>query len=237
MIKAIAFDNDPAALEVIKDYCNRIGYINLLKTFTNPIEAGRYIANYPIDLVFTDIYSGTTPGLNLRQMAHRDTMVIFATANAEFAIEAFNQNALDYLLKPFSFDRFLQAAEKAKAYYRFIHQNTSRSQQDISLRVDYALMKIPLSKIIYIEGMDDYIRIYLHDQKPVITRMTMKALEQKLPMHEFARVHRSYIVQVNKISFVRNKVVYIDKFEIPVGICYEQKFYAAINNVSASISA
>jgi DNA-binding LytR/AlgR family response regulator len=176
-------------------------------------------------------------GLKFRKIVPPDTMVIFATAHAEFAIEAFNLNALDYLLKPFSFERFLSSAEKAKSYYKFIHQNASRSLENILLRVDYSLMKVELSKIIYIEGMDDYIRIYMHDQKPVITRMTMKALEEKLPKNEFARVHRSYIVPVNKIDFVRNKVVHIDKYEIPVGICYEQKFYNAINNAGSTVNA
>ncbi len=112
-----------------------------------------------------------------------------------------------------------------------------RSPENISLRVNYALMKVELSKIIYIKGMDDYIRIFMHDQKPVITRMTMKALEEKLPKKEFSRVHRSYIVPVNKINFVRNKVVYIDKYEIPVGICYEEKFYNTITNPGSAMNA
>ncbi len=237
MIKAIALDDEPPALEIIKKFCEQTGYIDLLKTFTKSDEALRYTNNYPVDLVFLDINMPSVSGLKFREMLHPDVMIIFATAHAKHAIEGFNLNALDYLLKPFSFERFLQAAEKAKANYKFLHQNAMRRPENISLRVDYSLMKVALSKIIYIEGMDDYIRIYMNDQKPVITRMTMKALEEKLPKNEFARVHRSYIVPVNKINFVRNKVVHIDKYEIPVGICYEKNFYNALNNPGDSLSA
>ncbi|MEO5683946.1 MAG: LytTR family DNA-binding domain-containing protein [Chitinophagaceae bacterium] len=235
MIKAIALDDEPPALELIKKYCGQTGYINLLKTFTKTDEAARYIANYPVDLLFLDINMPAVTGLKFRQLAAPGTMVIFATAYSEFAVEGFNLNALDYLLKPFDYKRFLQAAEKAKAKHKFIYQNPLCSPQNISLRVDYSLMKVQLSSILYIEGMDDYIRIYMRDQKPVITRMTMKALEKRLPGNEFARIHRSYIVPVNKIDFVRNKVVHIDKYRIPVGICYKEKFYHAINNSSGII--
>jgi len=237
MIKAIALDDEPPALELLKKFCSQTGYMDLLKTFTNPDEALRYLNNYPVDLVFLDINMPSVSGLKFRKLIHANTMVVFATAHAAYAIEGFNQNALDYLLKPFSFERFLQTAEKAKAHHTFIHQNIARRPENISLRVDYSLMKVPLAKIMYIEGMDDYIRIYMHDQKPVITRMTMKALEEKLPRDEFARVHRSYIVPVNKINFVRNKVVHIDKYEIPVGICYEQNFYNALNNTGSPVTA
>jgi len=232
MIKAVALDDEPPALELIKKFCGQTGYIDLIKTFTKTEEAARYLNNYPVDLLFLDINMPSVSGLKFRKLVPPGTMVIFATAYSEFAVDGFNLDAVDYLLKPFSFNRFLQSAQKAKASYTFVHQRKTGGAASISLRVDYSLMKVPLSNILYIEGMDDYIRIHMQDQKPVITRMTMKALEEKLPKNEFARVHRSYIVPVNRINFVRNKVIYIDKYEIPLGICYEQNFYTVINNTA-----
>ena len=237
MIKAVALDDEPPALELIKKFCRQTGYIDLVKTFTKTDEASRYLNNYPVDLLFLDINMPSVSGLKFRKLVPPDTMVIFATAYSEFAVDGFNLDALDYLLKPFSYGRFRQSAEKAKANYAFVHQRKAGGPANISLRVDYSLMKVSLSNILYIEGMDDYIRIYMQDQKPVITRMTMKALEEKLPKNEFARVHRSYIVPVSRINFVRNKVIYIDKYEIPLGICYEQNFYTVINNTGNIVTA
>jgi DNA-binding LytR/AlgR family response regulator len=236
MITAIALDDEPPALELIKKYCAQTGFINLLKCFTKTSEAAGYLNNYPVDLLFLDINMPAVSGIKFRQQVPEGTMVIFASAYSEYAVDAFTHNALDYLLKPFSFERFLQSAEKAKTRYRFMQQYAAGKQASISLRVDYSLVQVPLSKIIYIEGMDDYIRIFLRDQKPVVTRMTMKTLEDKLPRNEFARIHRSYIVPVDKIDFVRNKVVHIDKYKIPVGICYEEKFYNTINKSCSAVT-
>lgn len=236
MITAIALDDEPPALELLKKYCAQTGFINLLKCFTKTGEAAGYLNNYPVDLLFLDINMPAVSGLKFRQLVPEGTMVIFASAYSEYAVDAFTHNALDYLLKPFSFERLLQAAEKAKARYHFMRHHTVNKPATISLRADYSLVQVTLSKIIYIEGMDDYIRIFLRDQKPVITRMTMKALEDKLPKTEFARVHRSFIIPVNKIDFVRNKVVHIDKYKIPVGICYEEKFYNTINNGCSAVT-
>lgn len=236
MITAIALDDEPPALELIKRYCGQTGFITLLKCFTKASEAAGYLNNYPVDLLFLDINMPAVSGLKFRQQVPQNTMVIFASAYSEYAVEAFTHNAVDYLLKPFSFERFLQSAEKANTRYRFMQQTAANKAACLSLRVDYSLVQVPLSKIIYIEGLDDYIRIFLRDQKPVVTRMTMKALEDKLPKTVFTRVHRSYIIPVNKIDFVRNKVVHIDKYKIPVGICYEEKFYHTINNSCSAVT-
>ena len=228
MIKAVALDDQPQALERIREFCGQTSHIECLKTFTNPAEALRYINNYPVDLLFVDINMPSVSGPVFRKMIPPATMIVFATARSEYAIEAFNLNVLDYLLKPFSFERFLQSVEKAKYHYTFIHQHALQKQENISLRADYALVKVPLSKILYIEGMDDYIRIYMSDQKPVISRLTLKAVAEKLPKHEFIRVHRSYIVPLDKIKSVRNKLISIGTREIPVGNIYEEKFYGMI---------
>jgi DNA-binding LytR/AlgR family response regulator len=236
MIRAIALDDEPPALELLKRYCANAGNIQLQKCFTRPVEAASYLAQYPVDVIFLDIDMPGTSGMQFLQQVPAGTMVVFATAHSAYAAAAFDCTALDYLLKPFGYERFLQTIQKA-IVARHKQLNAPQQQQNIALRVNYALVKLPLANIMYIEGLDDYLRIVLQDQKPAITRMTMKAMEEKLPENGFTRVHRSYIIPVNKIDFVRNKTVYIDKYRIPIGVCYEEKFYNTIKRSCEPASA
>jgi DNA-binding LytR/AlgR family response regulator len=225
MIKAIALDDEPLALDVIKSFCHLTDYIDLVKTFSRSEEAMNYVSNFPVDLLFLDINMPSISGLDFKKQINTKTMVIFTTAYSEFAIEGFNLNAIDYLLKPFTPERFLQATEKAKAYYQFLHQNVLAKPEHIAIRVNYVLTKVTLADIVFIEGLDDYLKIHLRGQKPLITRMTMKAILEKLPQSDFVRVHRSYIVPLSKIETVRNKFIVIEGEEVPIGISYEKRFY------------
>jgi two-component system, LytTR family, response regulator len=228
MIKAIALDDEPPALDVIESFCNLTDYIDLVKTFTRDGEAMKYLTNFPVDLLFLDINMPSISGLDFKKQVEAKTMVIFTTAYSEFALEGFNLNAVDYLLKPFTFERFLQAAEKAKMQYQFLHQNALVKPEYISIRVGYSLVKLALANIVFIEGLDDYLKIHLKGQKPVVSRMTMKAILEKLPQSDFVRVHRSYIVPLAKIESVRNRVIFLrdnNEEEIPLGTRYESKFY------------
>lgn len=228
MIKAIALDDEPPALDVIQSFCSLTDSIDLVKTFTRPEEAMKYLANFPVDLLFLDINMPSISGLDFKKEVEDKTMVIFTTAYSEFAVEGFNLNAVDYLLKPFTPERFLQAAEKAKAQYQFLHQNALAKPEYISIRTGYSLVKVALADIVFIEGLDDYLKIHLAGQKPVVSRMTMKAILEKLPQSDFVRVHRSYIVPLAKIEAVRNRVIFLKdakEEEIPLGNSYENKFY------------
>jgi len=225
MIKAIALDDEPPALDVISSFCSLTNYIDLVKTFTRAEEAMKYLLNFPVDLLFLDINMPSISGLDFKKKLKFQTMVIFTTAYSEFALEGFNLNAVDYLLKPFTSERFLQAAEKAKAYYQFLHQNVMAKPDYINIRIDYALVKVFLADILFIEGLDDYLKIHLSKTKPLVSRMTMKAILEKLPQSDFVRVHRSYIVPVTKIQTVRNKLIFIGEEEIPIGTSYESRFY------------
>lgn len=227
MIKAIALDDEPPALDVIKSFCNQTDSIDLVKAFTKAEEAAKYLANFPVDLLFLDINMPSISGLEFKKQVSLTTMVIFTTAYSEFALEGFNLNAVDYLLKPFTLERFTQAVEKANAYYLFLHQNAAAKPDHILVRVDYSLVKIALTDVVFIEGLDDYLKIHLKAQKPVVTRMTMKGLLEKLPQSEFLRVHRSYIVPLSRIEAVRNKTISIGNEEIPISASYEEKFFEA----------
>jgi DNA-binding LytR/AlgR family response regulator len=166
-------------------------------------------------------------GLDLAKRIPQQSMVIFTTSYTEYAVESYSLNAVDYLLKPYTFARFQQAIEKAEAVQRF--QQNER-QQYLILRVDYSLIRIAMPDILFIEGLDNYLKVHIRNQSPIVVRMTMKALQEKLPDNEFVRVHRSYIVAIGKISSIRNKMIFIGEEEIPLGTSHEKAFYALFNS-------
>lgn len=228
MIKAIALDDEPLALEILQNLCSDIEYVDLQKTFTKSEEAFKYLRKYPVDLLFLDIDMPSISGLDFYRKLPHKTMVIFTTAYSEYAVEGFTLNATDYLLKPISLSRFQQAVEKA--FQQWKTQNQNSEQQYLFIRADYSLMKILFSDILYIEGLDDYLKIHIQNQKTVVTRMTLKVILQKLPVNEFIRVHRSFIVSISKIDKIRSKIIYINDKEIPVSASYETIFFALFNN-------
>lgn len=224
-INAIAIDDEPPSLKVIEVFCRDFDFIELQKTFTRTDEAQKYLRKYPVDLLFLDIQMPSLSGIELYKSIEQDTMVIFTTAFSEYAVEGFNLKALDYLLKPFTRERFAQAADKARDHFRHLKQTAGDDQDCLYLRADYSLKKIPFSDILYIEGLDDYIRIWMEGRKPLVARMTMKAVMEKLPARHFIRVHRSYIVPFRAIQQVRNKVISIGDMDITIGSSYEEAFF------------
>lgn len=226
MIHAIAIDDEPLALSVIENFCNKTEGIELQKTFTGPNEAVRYLDEFPIDLVFLDINMPGLNGIELIKKTTQNTLVIFTTAYSEYAVESYNLNAIDYLLKPFTYDRFRQSVKKAIEYREAIEKN--KPSHSIFVRADYSLLKIDLMDILYIEGLDDYLRIYTTRHKPIVTRMTMKSILEKLPDDQFIRIHRSYIIPLQKIESIRNKVVIVGGKSISIGQSYESDFFSRI---------
>jgi DNA-binding LytR/AlgR family response regulator len=227
MIKAIALDDEPPALDILQSFCDKIEYVDLQKTFTKSEEAFKYLKKYPVDLLFLDINMPSISGIDFFKNLPHKTMVIFTTAYSEYAVEGFTLSATDYILKPFSFSRFQQAVEKAFSQWKL--QNQDPEQLYLFIRADYSLIKILFSDILYIEGLDDYLKIHIQNQKTIVARMTLKAILQKLPVPEFIRVHRSFIVPISKIEKVRNKIIYINQEEIPVSASYESAFFVLLN--------
>jgi len=225
MIRALAIDDEPPALKVIENFCRRSGLVTLDKTFTKPHDALKHLNNFPTDLLFLDIQMPSLSGIDFYKEVKQDAMVIFTTAYSDYAVEGFNLSAVDYLLKPFTYDRFVQAVTKANEYYTYKHQNKTEAPQYLFIRADYSLVKVALKDIIYIEGLDDYLKIYTGPDRPIVARMTMKAILEKLPVNDFIRVHRSFIVPFQRIRNVRNKVISLGNIEIPVGISYEKAFF------------
>lgn len=228
MIRAIAIDDEPLALSIIQAFCQNINTICLLQTFTSTSEAKRYLQNNPVDLLFLDIQMPGKSGIDFLATVQQKKMVIFTTAFSEYAVDGFNLNAIDYLLKPFTEKRFLQALDKAINYQKYLINASAINQQPeyLLVKADYSLHKLPVDDIVYIEGLDDYIRIVTYSQKPIVARLTLKSVMERLPDAKFERVHRSYIVALKAIRHVRNKIIFLSQKEIAIGGNYEAAFFA-----------
>lgn len=225
MMNAIAIDDEPLALTVIKSLCDKNDNINLQRTFTQPSEALRYLHKYPVDLIFCDIQMPAMTGINLVKALRQKTMVIFTTAFSEYAVVSYELNAIDYLLKPINLKRFTQAISKAQEYFDYINKQDQSVDKNIFVRADFNLVKIPLSDILYIEGLADYLKIHIKDRKTIVARMSMKDMIEKLNSIDFIRVHRSYILPFNKIEAVRGTTIFIGDKEFPIGRTYADDFF------------
>jgi DNA-binding LytR/AlgR family response regulator len=225
MINAIAIDDEPLALTVLQLLCNKSESIHLQKTFTQPTEAVKYLRKFPADLIFCDIQMPSMTGLSLVRSLQQNTMVIFTTAFSEYAAVSYELSAIDYLLKPINQKRFTQAIAKALEYFDYIHRKDQGADKHIFIRADFSLAKIPLADILYIEGLADYLKIYIKDRKTIVARMPMKDMMGKLPSADFIRVHRSFILPFSKIEVVRGTTIFIGDKEFPVGRTYAEDFF------------
>ena len=228
MINTIAIEDEPLALSLIKGYIEKTPFLKLVAAFENPLEAIEFIENEDVDLIFLDIQMPGMTGTELARVLKNGPKIIFTTAYEKYALEGFKLNAVDYLLKPFSYEEFLKAAKKAEKTIAL----ESRKMPDLEIKNDflfikseYKIRRINFDEIHYIEGLKDYIKIYLKNEKtPILTQSTLKALEQKLPESKFMRVHRSYIVNLESIKIIeRNRIVFGD-LRIPVTDQYKDKF-------------
>jgi two-component system, LytTR family, response regulator len=224
----MAIDDEPLALEILKKYIAKIYFLDLKGTFTDPFEAKKVLDENPVDILFLDIQMPDINGIEFSKTINKkNTAVVFTTAYSEYAVDGFNVDAIDYLLKPIEYDRFLKSVYKAKEYVDYLG---SQEMQDgyIFVKSDYQMVKINLKDILYIEGLDDYIKIYL-PQKSILTLMTLKTIAQKLPSKEFLRIHRSYIVPVTRIENISKSKIKIADKEIPIGVSYSESFFAAMD--------
>lgn len=223
MIKAIALDDESLALKIIENYAGKIENLSLEKTFNIQSEAQKHLNKYPVDLIFLDIEMPSRNGMDFYKSISQNIKVIFTTAYSEYAVDAFSINAIDYLLKPFSFDRFKAAVDKVKV------NNESADVKYLSIRADYKLHKINFDDIILIEGLDDYIQIHLADHSKITARSSMKNILEKLSEKDFIRVHRSYIVPINLIKTIVNRNIHIGEFIIPIGETYKDTVMKLVN--------
>lgn len=218
-LKAVAIDDEPLALEVIRQYCMQYTGIDLLQTFDNAIAGLDYIDQHKPDLLFIDIDMPDINGIDLVNRIQSKPMIIFTTAYKEFALEGFELEAVDYLLKPFGFERFEKAVQKAFSQYK-VHKSTTKAAH-IFVYSEYRMLKIDLDNIIYIESLDDYIKIHLTNGKPVMTLMPLKKITEDLPADQFMRIHRSYIAAAKYISALSGrKIILTNGVALPVSESY-----------------
>ena len=221
MMRTIALDDEPPALQVLAQFCQQLDFLDLGHTFTQPSQALVHLHQQPVDLLFLDVELPTLSGLDLHRLVPCDTLVIYTTAYAEHAVESYTLNAVDYLLKPFSFARFQQAACKAWEQYRCRQQGGIAPAQYLHLRVGYDWQRVALADLLYVQAVDDYITLHLTMGKPLLVRMTLKILLARLPTTDFVQVHRSYIISLTHLERVHHRRLLVGGTEIPVGSTYE----------------
>lgn len=243
-MNCLAVDDESLALDLLEDNIRKVPFLNLVARCRNAFEAVEHLRREAIDLVFLDIQMPGLTGVQfLQSLGPNPPMVIFVTAYEEYALEGFNLDVVDYLLKPVSFERFLKAVNKAHELHHLraaghaaeapVETPDAASGNPVGdylfVNADYSLVKIRLSDITYVEGLKDYVKIYQEGHtRPVITRLTMKALEEKLPAGRFLRVHKSYIVSLDKIESIRNLRIKIGAMQIPVSEHYSEAFFRAL---------
>jgi len=235
MIKCLLIDDEPLALDLLENYVKSIPFLKLTGKCNSAITAIEIIEEEDIDLIFTDIQMPNLSGMEFSKMIlNRDIKIIFTTAFEEFALESYKVNAIDYLVKPISYPEFFSAANKAKEQIlnkpRSI-ESTSFVDDYIFVKSDYKLIKIDLKDLIYIEGLKDYVKYYtVHSEKPILSLKSMKSLEEELSAKNFMRVHRSFMVNLKKITIIaRNRIVFGEKY-IPVSEKYKDNFQNFINS-------
>ena len=242
MISCIAIDDEPMALEVIERYCDKTDLVQLKATFREPLKAIEYLNSEQADLIFLDINMPDISGMQLLQTLPAKPMVIFTTAYSNYAVESYELNAVDYLLKPIAFDRFFKAAQKAQGILRPVATIVAapepppaapQPQQDFSndfifVKSEYKIQKVYLNQILYIEGLKDYISIFT-DTERIITLQNMKKMEETLPENHFVRVHKSYIVALSKIDSIERSRISIGDKVIPIGDTYRDHFFKLID--------
>lgn len=219
-LKCVAIDDELPALQLMQKYIADHPQLQLVQTFTDAVSASEYLKQTAIDLLFVDINMPDITGLDLVRSLSHPPMIIFTTAYKKFAIDGFELDAVDYLLKPISFERFAKAVQKAADYFQYKSKTVATEEEVLMVFSEYQLVKINCSTIEYIESLDDYIRIHCNNGKPVMTLMTLKAVMEKLPA-AFKRIHRSYIVNSGKIKSASNRKLKLEAgTELPVSESY-----------------
>lgn len=234
MLRCIAIDDEELALELLEDNIKKLPFLQLVATCSNPLEAIKVLQEQPVDLIFLDIQMPGLTGLQFIQSFPTQCMFILITAYEKYALEGYNLNVVDYLVKPVELDRFVKACNKALE----LHQLRSRSNTAsiapatdyIFVNVEYSLLKLMLSDILWVEGLKDYIKIHLRSSsKPVVTRLSMKSMEEQLSPAGFLRVHKSFIVGKQWITAIRKNSLFVGDIELPIGESYKEALEAFVN--------
>lgn len=240
IITCMIIDDEPLAVSLLESYVNKTPFLELKGTYNSAIEALEEINKNSIDLLFLDIQMPELSGMEFSRMLPENIRIIFTTAFEQYALDSYKVNALDYLLKPISYPDFLKSSQKALQWYEMFNNKHAAEPsaeivepESLFIRADRKLIQVELDRILYIEGLKDYVKIYIEGQAhPILSLMTMKSMEELLPESRFIRVHRSFIVQPEKIRVIeRNRIVFGKEY-IPISDSYKEKFIEFISRRS-----
>lgn len=228
-LSCFIIDDEPLALGLLESYVSKTSFLKLTGKFSSAIAAVSAVQSSPPDVLFLDIQMAELNGIEFAKLVPEKSRIIFTTAFQQYALDSYKVNALDYLLKPFSYSDFLSAANKAMQWFQLSViapvEMIKSSKDYIFVKSDYRLVQVELSKILYIEGLKDYLKIYIEGEiQPIISHITMKAMEEMLPGNQFMRVHRSFIVQCKKIKVIEHNRIVFGKTHIPVSDSYKEAF-------------
>ena len=241
MIRCIIVDDEPLAVTQLEKYVERVPFLVNVGSCSSAAEAMEVLAGGNVDVMFVDINMPDIDGRPLVRSLTNPPMVVFTTAYPEYAVEGFKVCAVDYLLKPIAFDDFLKAANKVNEMYTLRGASVSLSEpvssdtgvcgDSLFVKSDYRILRVPIDSIVYVESMSEYVRIYVDgQQKPIISLLSMKKIEEALPVESFMRVHRSYIVNLNRIREVsKMRIVYGGDVYVPIGDMYKDTFFEYID--------
>jgi two-component system, LytTR family, response regulator len=204
-LKCVAIDDEPLALQLIKEYAGKFSELRMVQTFDDAINGADFLRNNEIDLLFIDINMPDVTGIELVRSLEKKPLIIFTTAYKNFAFEGFELEAVDYLLKPIDFERFSKAVTRAMEFFQNKQNTKEQVQASLFVRSEYKMVKIDLREIEYIEALEDYVKIHLTNSKPLLSLMTLKSVLEKLPADKFKRIHRSYIVPISKVQSILNR--------------------------------
>ncbi len=239
-MKCIIIDDEPLAIEILSDYCQKVDFTEVVGTFTNPLDAIGAIKEKKVDVVFCDIEMPQISGLDFIRALENRPLFIFTTAYSQYAVEGFELNAVDYLVKPIPYHRFIKAVSRVKEHLSTrekqvvanvfsSHGETNDAQRFIFVKSEHESIKVDLDDIKYIQGLKDYLKIHLvNTNKSILTLMSFKEIMDKLPQYHFLRVHKSFIVNVNFIKTIQRNRIVINDVRIPIGDSYKAHFFSAL---------
>lgn len=228
MIKAIIVDDEPLAQNVIKQFAKDIPGLEIVCTCNNALEASSKLKETPVDLMFLDVNMPRLSGLDFLKNLNNPPLVILTTAYADYAMEGYELNILDYLKKPFSFERFFKAIQKAEEQLTLIHQKEETNAEYIFIKANKKAVRVEIKSICFIEGLGDYIKIHLQD-KHLVTNLSMKKMEELLPSDQFFRIHKSFIVRLDQIQSIEGNQLEVAGNKLPIGNNFRQEFQELIN--------
>lgn len=229
MLNCIAVDDEKLALDLLEDNIRQLPYLRLVKRCRNAMEALQTLQEEKIDLIFLDIQMPSLSGIQLLRSLPEPPMTILITAYEHHALEGYALDIVDYLLKPVSLERFIMATNKAWERYKL--KNQLGADDEFFVQADYSLVKVQTREIVYIEGLRDYIRIHYDNGEQLLVRMSMRAIEEKLPSRNFLRVHKSFIIPLSRISSIRKNIIHLDqRHEVPLGEQYRETLLSRIQS-------